>query len=165
MGLLPGEGVVADGSVPGRGQPGGAPACARLRGAPSTASVAAACRAGQVGNCGYLAFGHIRPGLQTGFCTDTGGGWSSTGLVAHSSQLFVVPEDLSDADAVTVEPVACAVHAVLGAGIREGDVVAVLGAGTLGLAVTAALAHLAATGRCPPDPRPAGRRQVRPPAT
>ena len=40
-------------------------------------------------------------------------------------------------------------HAVLGAGIRDGDVVAVLGAGTLGLTVTAALAHLAATGRCP----------------
>ena len=38
-----------------------------------------ACQAGKVGNCGYLAFGHIRPGLQTGFCADTGGGWSSTG--------------------------------------------------------------------------------------
>jgi threonine dehydrogenase-like Zn-dependent dehydrogenase len=109
----------------------------------------AACAAGHVGNCGYLAFGHIRPGLQTGFCADTGGGWSSAGLVAHSSQLFAVPDGLSDADAVTVEPVACAVHAVLGAGIREGDVVAVLGAGTLGLTVIAALTHLAATGRLP----------------
>jgi len=108
-----------------------------------------ACRAGNVGNCGYLAFGHIRPGLQTGFCADTGGGWSSTGLVAHSSQLYAVPEGLSDADAVTVEPVACAVHAVLGAPIAEGDVVAVLGAGTLGLLVTAALSHLSAEGRCP----------------
>ena len=108
-----------------------------------------ACAAGHVGNCGHLAFGHIRPGLQTGFCADTGGGWSTTGLVAHSSQLFAVPDGLSDADAVTTEPVACAVHAVLGAGIRDGDVVAVLGAGTLGLTVTAALAHLAATGRCP----------------
>jgi threonine dehydrogenase-like Zn-dependent dehydrogenase len=108
-----------------------------------------ACAAGHVNNCGYLAFGHIRPGLQTGFCADTGGGWSSTGLVAHASQLFAVPDGLSDADAVTVEPVACAVHAVLGAGIGEGDLVAVLGAGTLGLTVTAALTHLAATGRGP----------------
>jgi threonine dehydrogenase-like Zn-dependent dehydrogenase len=109
----------------------------------------AACAAGHVGNCGRLAFGHIRPGLQTGFCADTGGGWSSSGLVAHTSQLFAVPDGLSNADAVTVEPVACAVHAVLGAGIRDDDVVAVLGAGTLGLTVTAALTHLAATGRCP----------------
>ena len=81
-----------------------------------------ACQAGQVGNCGYVAFGHIRPGLQTGFCADTGGGWSSSGLVAHSSQLYAVPDGLSDADAVTVEPVACAVHAVLGAPIADGDV-------------------------------------------
>jgi threonine dehydrogenase-like Zn-dependent dehydrogenase len=109
----------------------------------------AACAAGHVGNCGRLAFGHIRPGLQTGFCADTGGGWSSSGLVAHASQLFAVPNGLSDADAVTVEPVACAVHAVLGAGIRDDDVVAVLGAGTLGLTVTAALTHLASTGLCP----------------
>jgi threonine dehydrogenase-like Zn-dependent dehydrogenase len=108
-----------------------------------------ACAAGHVGNCGHLAFGHIRPGLQTGFCADTGGGWSTEGLVAHASQLFAVPDGLSDADAVTVEPVACAVHAVLGAGIHEGDVVAVLGAGTLGLTVVAALSHLAADGRCP----------------
>ncbi len=107
------------------------------------------CGAGHVGNCGHLAFGHIQPGLQTGFCADTGGGWSTAGLVAHSSQLFVVPDALSDADAVTVEPVACAVHAVLGAGIRDGDVVAIIGAGTLGLTVTAALTHLVATGRLP----------------
>jgi threonine dehydrogenase-like Zn-dependent dehydrogenase len=108
-----------------------------------------ACQAGQVGNCGHVAFGHIRPGLQTGFCADTGGGWSSSGLVAHSSQLYAVPEQMDDADAVTVEPVACAVHAVLGTPIAEGDVVAVVGAGTLGLLVTAALSHLAAAGRCP----------------
>ncbi len=50
---------------------------------------------------------------------------------------------------MTVEPVACAVHAVLGAPIAEGDVVAVVGAGTLGLLVTAALSHLAGLGRCP----------------
>src|SRR6202044_2501995 len=108
-----------------------------------------ACQAGNVGNCGYVAFGHIRPGLQTGFCADTGGGWSSSGLVAHRSQLYAVPDALSDEDAVTVEPVACAVHAVLGAPITDGVVVAVLGAGTLGLLVTAAISHLAATGRCP----------------
>jgi threonine dehydrogenase-like Zn-dependent dehydrogenase len=108
-----------------------------------------ACQAGDVGNCGRLAFGHIRPGLQTGFCADTGGGWSASGLVAHASQLYAVPDQLTDEDAVTVEPVACAVHAVLGAPIETGDVVAVIGAGTLGLLVTAALGHLAGVGRCP----------------
>jgi threonine dehydrogenase-like Zn-dependent dehydrogenase len=38
---------------------------------------------------------------------------------------------------------------VLGAPLAAGDVVAVIGAGTLGLLVTAALSHLSATGRCP----------------
>ena len=108
-----------------------------------------ACRSGHVGNCGLLAFGHIRPGLQTGFCADTGGGWSTSGLVAHESQLFSVPDALSDADAVMIEPLSCAVHAVLAAPIEEGDVVAVVGAGTLGLLVTAALTHLSSIGRCP----------------
>ena len=108
-----------------------------------------ACQAGHIGNCGYLAFGHIRPGLQTGYCADTGGGWSTSGLVAHQSQLFAVPDALSDTDAVMVEPLSCAVHAVLAAPIEEGDVVAVLGAGTLGLLVTAALTHLSSIGRCP----------------
>jgi threonine dehydrogenase-like Zn-dependent dehydrogenase len=69
--------------------------------------------------------------------------------VAHQSQLFAVPDVLGDADAVVVEPLSCAVHAVLGAPIAEGDVVAVLGAGTLGLLVTAALTHLSSTGRSP----------------
>jgi threonine dehydrogenase-like Zn-dependent dehydrogenase len=108
-----------------------------------------ACQSGHVGNCGYTAFGHIRPGLQTGFCADTGGGWSTSGLVAHQSQLFAVPDRLNDVDAVMVEPLSCAVHAVLAAPIEEGDVVAVLGAGTLGLLMTAALTHLSSTGRCP----------------
>ena len=108
-----------------------------------------ACAAGDTGNCEHVAHGHLRPGLQTGFCADTGGGWSAAGLVAHQSQLHAVPGSLSDEDAVTVEPVACAVHAVLHAGLREGDMVAVIGAGTVGLTVTGALAHLARTGRCP----------------
>ena len=36
----------------------------------------AACARGDLGNCERIAFGHLEPGLQTGFCGDTGGGWS-----------------------------------------------------------------------------------------
>jgi threonine dehydrogenase-like Zn-dependent dehydrogenase len=97
------------------------------------------CSQGHTGLCGNVAFGDLEPGLQTGFCTDTGGGWSSADLVAHASQLHQVPEGFSDEDAVIIEPTACAVHAVLSAGIEDGDVVAVIGAGTLGLATVAAL--------------------------
>jgi len=106
------------------------------------------CAEGRTGDCENVAFGHLRPGLQTGFCADTGGGWSTAGFVAHESQLHTVPDELTDADAVTVEPVACAAHAVLSAGIASGDTVGVVGAGTVGLLVVASLAHLAAAGEC-----------------
>jgi threonine dehydrogenase-like Zn-dependent dehydrogenase len=102
----------------------------------------AQCSEGHTGLCGNVAFGDLEPGLQTGFCTDTGGGWSSAGLAAHGSQLHPVPDGFSDEDAVVIEPTACAVHAGLSAGVEADDVVAVVGAGTLGLATVAALHHV-----------------------
>src|SRR5947208_12742506 len=62
-----------------------------------------ACAAGHIDRCEQLAFGALEPGLQTGHCTDTGGG-GSTGLVAHRSQLHPVPNGMSDEAAVMVEP-------------------------------------------------------------
>jgi len=105
-----------------------------------------ACAERRVGGCERVAFGHIAPGLQIGFCTDTGGGWSHAGLVAHGTQLHPVPDALSDDDAVMVEPTACAVHAALAAAVEPGDTVAVLGGGTVGLTTTAALRQLATPG-------------------
>ena len=106
----------------------------------------AACAAGDVGRCTNLAFGHLSPGLQTGYCTDTGGGWGAA-LVAHPSQLHAVPDELSDEAAVMVEPAACALHGALAAGDVSGALVAVLGAGTLGLCTVAALHRLALPGQ------------------
>jgi threonine dehydrogenase-like Zn-dependent dehydrogenase len=100
----------------------------------------AACRAGRLGNCEHLAHGDLSPGLQTGYCCDAGGGWA-TEMVAHPTQLHEVPADLGDADAVMVEPAACAVHAALRGEVSPADVVAVIGAGTLGLLTLAALAR------------------------
>ncbi len=104
-----------------------------------------ACARGDLGGCERLAFGDLSPGLQTGYCCDTGGGWS-THMVAHPSQLHPVPDDMSDEAAVMVEPTACAVHAALRHPITEGDTVVVLGAGTLGLLTIAALRHLTPAG-------------------
>src|SRR5207244_12232889 len=87
----------------------------------------------------------FRSGLQTGFCTDTGGGWSTV-LVAHESQLHRVPDGMSDEAAVMVEPTACAIHAAVAPGVT-GDTVAVIGAGTLGLCTIAALRTHALPGR------------------
>jgi threonine dehydrogenase-like Zn-dependent dehydrogenase len=76
--------------------------------------------------------------LQTGFCADTGGGWSLA-LAAHDLQLHDVPTAWSDEAAVMVEPVACAVHGALAAPPGRDLRVAVIGAGTIGLATVAAL--------------------------
>jgi threonine dehydrogenase-like Zn-dependent dehydrogenase len=104
-----------------------------------------ACLTGATGNCERIAFGHLEPGLQTGFCTDTGGGWGTT-LVAHDSQLHPVPDTMADEAAVMVEPTSCAIHGVDRAGVTEGDTVVVIGAGTLGLLTVAALRRLALPG-------------------
>jgi threonine dehydrogenase-like Zn-dependent dehydrogenase len=103
--------------------------------------VCAACARGDLGNCERLAFGQLDAGLQCGFCSSTGGGWSQQ-MVAHRSQLHAVPDDLSDADAVMIEPLACGIHSALRAPLPHGATVAFIGAGTLGLATMAALGWL-----------------------
>jgi threonine dehydrogenase-like Zn-dependent dehydrogenase len=97
------------------------------------------CAEGMHALCRNVTDGAVAAGLQIGFCRQTGGGWSE-GLVAHRSQLHVVPDDLDDEDAVLVEPLACALHA---ARMLEPEaaspVLAVVGAGTIGLLCVAAL--------------------------
>jgi threonine dehydrogenase-like Zn-dependent dehydrogenase len=100
------------------------------------------CAQGLVALCRQTTDGDISAGLQTGFCRETGGGWSE-GLVAHVSQLHTVPDDLSDEDAVLVEPLACALHAARIADIQPGDNVAIIGAGTIGLLTLAAVREAA----------------------
>jgi threonine dehydrogenase-like Zn-dependent dehydrogenase len=97
-----------------------------------------ACAVGAHDRCERLHVGGIEPGLQTGFCCSTGGGWGQV-LVAQASQVHEVPDELSDEAAVMIEPAACALHAALSTP-TDGGVVAVLGAGTLGLCTVAAVA-------------------------
>lgn len=90
--------------------------------------------------------GAIEPGIQTGFCCSTGGGWAPW-FWAHDSQLHPIGDDMPDERAVLVEPIAGGIHAALLAWptiapvVERGDtpIVAVLGAGTMGLAAIAGL--------------------------
>ena len=96
------------------------------------------CGRGATNLCERTAFGHVSAGLQTGFCEDTGGGWGVS-MVAHESQLVPVPDDLTDEQAVMVEPTACAIHALGTTPPNAGDAIhAVIGSGTLGLLTIAA---------------------------
>jgi threonine dehydrogenase-like Zn-dependent dehydrogenase len=101
------------------------------------------CAAGANHRCDHVTVGHLSPGLQTGFCADTGGGWS-TEMLAHRSQLHPVPDRFDDSVAVLIEPLARAIHAAHRAQVRSGDHVVVSGAGTLGLFITLALRQLSA---------------------
>ncbi|HEX3605146.1 MAG TPA: alcohol dehydrogenase catalytic domain-containing protein [Candidatus Dormibacteraeota bacterium] len=100
------------------------------------------CAAGEPQGCESVAGDGLAAGLQSGYCSDTGGGWAGE-MVAHHSQLHEVPAALDDRDAVMVEPLACALHAVL-RNQPGGDArVLVIGAGTLGLLTIAALRQAA----------------------
>ena len=105
------------------------------------------CASGRYALCLNVAKGDISPGIQTGFCRDTGGGWSQGTLVAHPLQLYRVPDAVPDEAAVAIEPLACAVHAALGAAPDPDDTTLVIGAGSVGLFTVAALRHLTDAGR------------------
>jgi threonine dehydrogenase-like Zn-dependent dehydrogenase len=104
-----------------------------------------ACASGSTGRCDRITVGHVSPGLQTGYCADTGGGWGAT-LVAHRSQLHPVPDGMDDRRAVLVEPLACAIHAVLRGRPEPGAAVLVVGAGTVGLLTLLALREFSQAG-------------------
>ena len=61
-----------------------------------------------------------------------GGGWSEE-MLLHEQQLFRVPADMLDTQAVLLEPSAVALHAVLRHVPQAGDRVLIIGAGTIGL--------------------------------
>ena len=90
----------------------------------------------------HLARGPLEPGIQIGFCHSTCGGWAPE-FVAHESQIHEIPDAMTDEQAVLVEPAAGGIHAALLTwpvlvGV-ERPVVAVLGAGTMGLCAIAGL--------------------------
>ncbi|OQP07676.1 alcohol dehydrogenase [Geobacillus sp. 46C-IIa] len=99
------------------------------------------CQRGDYHLCHSMSGGGIAPGLLIGACRDTGGSWSEY-LVAHKSQVLTLPDNVSDLNGVLVEPFSCALHAVLRNPPQNGDTVLVIGAGTIGICVVAAIRAL-----------------------
>ncbi len=104
------------------------------------------CAIGLHGRCDRVTTGHVSAGLQTGYCADTGGGWSRM-FVAHRSQLHPVPDELPDRKAVLVEPLACAIHTALRANVQPDANVLVIGAGAIGILTLLALKELSPADR------------------
>jgi L-iditol 2-dehydrogenase len=103
------------------------------------------CQRGEVSLCQHATDGKLSAGMSIGFCRDTGGSWSE-GFVAHRSQLYRIPDGISDKNALMVEPFSTGLHAVLQNMPDDDETVVILGAGTVGLCVIAALKVLARHG-------------------
>lgn len=128
LGLRPGQRVVADLLLP----------CA-VRGIEPPCPP---CRRGDYSQCENFARGTLAPGMLLGGCRDVGGSWSPY-FLAHKSQLFAVPDTVSDEAAVLVEPLSVSLHAAARAlGGGPDRTVLVVGGGIIGLGVVAALRYL-----------------------
>lgn len=99
------------------------------------------CARGEINRCERTNQGSISPGLMVGGCKDTGGSWSSHYL-AHSSQLYELPDEISDENAVMIEPFAVGLHAALLDQPPGSNRILITGAGCIGLCTLAALRAL-----------------------
>jgi threonine dehydrogenase-like Zn-dependent dehydrogenase len=99
------------------------------------------CARGEINRCERTGDGNLAPGLSIGNCQDTSGSWSPF-FLAHKSQLYHLPEQISDENALMIEPFSTSLHAVLQNFPSDDDKVLILGAGTIGLCALAALRAL-----------------------
>ncbi|MGD2147481.1 MAG: zinc-binding dehydrogenase [Anaerolineae bacterium] len=104
------------------------------------------CRRGQFAYCHNFAEGNLAPGFSIGGCRDTGGSWGPV-FVAHQSQIYRLPSQVSDENGLMVEPCAAALHAVMRSPPDDNDIVLVIGAGTFGLCVVASIRALGSRAR------------------
>ncbi len=92
------------------------------------------CAAGLVANCENFAEGAFSPGMFIGICRDINGGFAEY-VVAHKSQVYVVPEGVSPESATLTEPLSVGLQAVLDNRPEDADRVLVIGGGVIGVMV------------------------------
>lgn len=96
------------------------------------------CLKGDTNLCSNFSRGRLEAGTMMGTCGDTGGSWGEY-YTAHSSQLFKVPDSLSDEQAVLTDPLCSAIHPVLGSLPKDNEKVLIIGMGIIGLLAVAVL--------------------------
>jgi len=89
------------------------------------------CSMGRPGNCENSARGNLSPGMFTGICRDINGGFAPY-LVAHKTQVFKLPEEVSYKSGAMIEPLAVALQTVLDNKPDKNDRVLVIGGGVIG---------------------------------
>jgi len=106
-----------------------------------------ACVAGWDGLCERRSDNWPGRGISIGFNRDTGGGWSERCL-AHVTQLWRLPESISDEDAVLVDPAATALACLLRSNGFSSERTLVIGGGAVGLLAAYLHSRLGLSGQC-----------------
>jgi threonine dehydrogenase-like Zn-dependent dehydrogenase len=105
------------------------------------------CAAGHFSLCeSFGGRGQLDKGTMIGLNRFTSGSWSPY-FVAHKSQLYRVPDALTDEQAVLVDPLACSLHAILRRPPTNDERVLVVGAGIIGLGVVMGIRALGSSTR------------------
>ena len=99
------------------------------------------CEIGDYSLCWNFAVGPLQPGIHIGTSASGNGGYAEL-MPAHDSQLFKVPDNVSDELAVFADPFTVSLHAITRHPPKPGGKVMVYGAGALGTCATAILRAL-----------------------
>ena len=100
-----------------------------------------ACRAGRYPWCRNFRSGNLPVSIHLGNCAGAAGAHAER-FAAHESQLFAIPDAVSDEAAVLADPVSVSLRSILLAPPSDGQAVLVYGSGTLAFAAIALLRHL-----------------------
>jgi threonine dehydrogenase-like Zn-dependent dehydrogenase len=100
-----------------------------------------ACAAGRYPWCRGFQRGHLPVSIHLGNCAAAAGAHAER-FAAHTSQLFVIPDEVPDEAAVLADPVSVSLRSILLAPPPGDDPVLVYGSGTLAFAAIALLRHL-----------------------
>ena len=101
----------------------------------------AACQAGRYPWCRNFRSGNLPVSIHLGNCAGAVGAHAER-FGAHHSQLFAIPDQISDEAAVLADPVSVSLRTILLAPPADGQTVLVYGSGTLAFAAIALLRHL-----------------------
>ena len=99
------------------------------------------CGRGDFSQCLDMREGTLPPGFYTGWCGRVGGSWAEY-FIAHNSQLFKVPDGMTDEQALMLEGLAICVHAVMRNLPEAGQTALVYGCGVVGMLTIASLKAL-----------------------
>ena len=100
-----------------------------------------ACRKDMFAGCENYAGGSLAPGMITGLCSDTSGGFAPQ-LVAHKSQVFKLPPGFAVEQGALIEPLSVGLQAVYGNLPRNNEQVLIVGGGVIGTMILKAIRGL-----------------------